>query len=222
VAEERSLNINEIFFSIQGEGTRTGLPCTFVRLQGCGLRCSWCDTPYALANREVGLKAVPFEEIRDRIESWPCRFVEFTGGEPLEQPQVHQLMKELLDDGYQVAVETGGHVDISSCDPRVIRIVDMKPPGSGMSRRNRYENLDVISQQDEIKFVCASLEDYYWSRDLIISHDLTFRAAAVLISPAFGNIEPLDLVEAILTDGLPIRFQLQMHKYIWHPEERGV
>ena len=219
---ERSLNINEIFFSIQGEGTRAGLPCIFVRLQGCGLRCSWCDTPYALANRGEGLQGVPFEEIRTRIESWPCRFVEFTGGEPLEQPQVHQLMTELLDDGYQVAVETGGHVDISACDPRVIRIVDMKPPGSGMTRRNRYGNLDHITSKDEVKFVCASLEDYYWSRDLIVAHDLTSRTAAVLISPVFGSIEPLPLVEAILKDGLPIRFQLQMHKYIWHPEERGV
>ena len=218
---ERTLRVNEIFFSIQGEGTRAGLPCIFVRLQGCGLRCSWCDTPYALANRGEG-EVLSFEEIRTRIESHPSRFVEFTGGEPLEQPQVHQLMTELLDDGYEVAVETGGHVDISACDPRVIRIVDMKAPGSGMTRRNRYENLDHITRQDEVKFVCASLEDYYWSRDLIREHDLTSRSAAVLISPVFGNIEPLTLVEAILKDGLPVRFQLQMHKFIWHPDERGV
>lgn len=218
---ERRLRVNEIFYSIQGEGTRAGLPCIFVRLQGCGLRCSWCDTPYALENRGGG-EVMSFEEIRRQIESWPCRFVEFTGGEPLEQPAVHTLISELLDDDYTVAVETGGHVDIGPCDRRTIRIVDMKAPGSGMSKRNRYDNLALLTHQDEVKFVCASLEDYEWSRNLIIEHDLISRAGAVLISPVFGNIEPLTLVEAILKDGLDVRFQLQMHKFIWHPEERGV
>lgn len=163
-----------------------------------------------------------FQEIRERIDSWPCRFVEFTGGEPLEQPAVHALITELLDDGYTVAVETGGHVDISVCDPRLIRIVDMKAPGSGMTKRNRYENLAHLTRQDEVKFVCASLEDYHWARDLILEHDLTNRVGEVLISPVFGNVEPRHLVEAILNDGLQVRFQTQMHKQIWDPNARGV
>ena len=217
----RTLNLNEIFFSIQGEGTRAGLPCIFVRLHGCGLRCSWCDTPYALSHREGG-EMKTFEEIREEIERFPSRFVEFTGGEPLEQPNVHALMRELLDDGYTVAVETGGHVDVGACDERVIRIVDMKAPGSGMTKKNRYENLDLLGPRDEVKFVCASMEDYRWSRDLIRAHNLSDRVAAVLISPVFGNIDPIDLVEAILSDGLNVRFQLQMHKFIWEPDRRGV
>ncbi len=220
-SDVRALLISEIFFSVQGEGSRAGLPCIFVRLHGCGLRCSWCDTPYALDHREGG-RIMSFEEISERLDSWPCRFVEFTGGEPLEQPAVQTLMTELLDDGYTVAIETGGHVDVTTCDPRIIRIVDMKAPGSGMTKRNRYENLAHLTPRDEVKFVCASLEDYHWSRDLILEHDLANRVGEVLISPVFGSIEPLDLVEAILKDGLPVRFQIQMHKQIWDPNARGV
>ena len=217
----QELKVNEIFFSIQGEGSRAGLPCIFVRLHGCGLRCSWCDTPYALDNR-VGGVMMSFEEIRERIESWPSTFVEFTGGEPLEQPALHGLIAELLDDGYTVALETGGHVDISTCDPRLIRIVDMKAPGSGMTKRNLYENLNHLREEDEVKFVCASIEDYRWARELIGEYDLTTRTGSVLISPVFGEIEPIELVEAILKDGLNVRFQTQMHKQIWDPDERGV
>ena len=217
----RELKINEIFFSIQGEGSRAGLPCIFVRLHGCGLRCSWCDTPYALDNR-LGGTVMSFREIREKIEAWPCTFVEFTGGEPLEQPALHTLITELLDDSYTVAIETGGHVDISSCDPRLIRIVDMKAPGSGMTKRNLYSNLQQVTERDEVKFVCASIEDYHWARALIQEHDLTTRAGSVLISPVFGAVEQVELVEAILKDGLNVRFQTQMHKQIWDPDERGV
>lgn len=217
----RHLKLSEIFFSIQGEGTRAGLPCIFVRLHGCGLRCSYCDTPYALDHREGG-EWRSFEEIRAEIARHPTRFVELTGGEPLEQPEAHQLMRELLDDGYTVAVETGGHIDISTCDPRIIRIMDLKTPSSGMAKKNRYENIDHLTRQDEVKFVCGSIEDYEWARDLILRHDLTERAGAVLISPVFGRVEPIELVNRMLEDGLQARFQLQLHKFVWDPDARGV
>lgn len=219
--QPRHLKVSEIFFSIQGEGTRAGLPCIFVRLHGCGLRCSYCDTPYALDHR-VGGEWMSFQDIRRRIEEYPCRFVEFTGGEPLEQPEVYPLMDELLEDGYTVAVETGGHIDIGACDPRVIRIVDLKTPSSGMMKRNRYENIPLLTTRDEVKFVCGSIEDYEWARDLIREHDLVNRVGSVLISPVFGAVKPVELVEHILADGLNVRFQLQMHKFVWDPEKRGV
>lgn len=217
----RHLKLNEIFFSIQGEGTRVGMPCTFVRLHGCGLRCSYCDTPYALDHR-IGGEWKSFEEITAEIRRHPTRFVEFTGGEPLEQPEVHELMRELLEQGYTVAVETGGHIDISTCDPRVIRIMDLKTPSSGMMKRNRMENIPHLNRNDEVKFVCGSREDYEWTREVIHSHDLSARAGAILISPVFGSIEPLTLVQWILEDGLDVRFQLQLHKLVWEPDTRGV
>jgi 7-carboxy-7-deazaguanine synthase len=217
----RQLKLSEIFFSIQGEGLRAGMPCTFVRLHGCGLRCSYCDTPYALDHRDGG-EWRSFEEITAEVRKHPTRFVEFTGGEPLEQPEVHQLMRELLDEGYTVAVETGGHIDISTCDPRVIRIMDLKTPSSGMMKRNLYQNIPHLTAQDEVKFVCGSHEDYEWSREIIRQYDLSNHVAAILISPIFGEIEPVELVNRILEDGLDVRFQLQMHKFIWEPDRRGV
>jgi 7-carboxy-7-deazaguanine synthase len=219
--QPRHLKLSEIFFSIQGEGTRAGVPCIFVRLHGCGLRCSYCDTPYALDHR-VGGEWRSFEEIAGEVRRHPARFVEFTGGEPLEQPEVHELMRELLDEGYTVAVETGGHCDIAACDPRVIRIMDLKTPSSGMMKRNRMENIPHLTRHDEVKFVCGSREDYEWARAIIIEHNLTERVGAILISPIFGSIEPVDLVGWILEDGLDVRFQLQMHKFIWEPNARGV
>jgi 7-carboxy-7-deazaguanine synthase len=217
----RHLKLNEIFFSIQGEGTRAGMPCVFVRLHGCGLRCNYCDTLYAIDHREGG-EWRSFEEITEAIDRYPTRFVEFTGGEPLEQPEANVLMRELLDAGYTVAVETGGHVDIATCDPRVIRIVDLKTPSSGMLKRNRMQNIEHLTTLDEVKFVCGSIEDYEWMRDIVREHALPARVAAVLVSPVFGAIEPVALVERILEDGLDVRFQLQMHKFIWEPEARGV
>ncbi|MBS1912208.1 MAG: radical SAM protein [Bacteroidetes bacterium] len=217
----RHLKLSEIFFSIQGEGTRAGMPCTFVRLHGCGLRCTYCDTPYALDHR-VGGDWKSFEEIVHEIQRHPTRFVEFTGGEPLEQPEVHTLIRELLDAGYTVAVETGGHVDISACDDRVIRIMDLKTPGSGMTKRNRMENIQHLTMHDEVKFVCNSVEDYEWARDIIRTHELDNRVAAVLISPVFGAVEPVELANRILADGLDVRFQLQLHKFVWDPDTRGV
>ncbi|MBL7988626.1 MAG: radical SAM protein [Chlorobi bacterium] len=215
------LKLSEIFFSIQGEGTRAGLPCVFVRLHGCGLRCSYCDTPYALDHRTGGTW-MSFDEIFTQVRCHPARFVEFTGGEPLEQPEVHPLMQQFLAEGYTVAVETGGHIDIGQCDARVIRIMDLKTPDSGMAKRNRLANLDLLTKQDEVKFVCASRGDYQWAREIIRQHRLPERVAAVLISPVFGSIQPVQLVEWILADGLDVRFQLQMHKFIWDPQARGV
>lgn len=215
------LKVNEIFFSIQGEGSRAGAPCVFVRLHGCGLRCVWCDTPYALDHRNGGTW-MGFEQILRKIESHPARFVEFTGGEPLEQPELHPLMTRLVYGGWAVAVETGGHVDISACDPRVIRIVDFKAPGSGMMKMNRLENIELLSDRDEVKFVCASIADYEWARDFIHTYQIARRVAATFISPAFGAIDPIALVERILRDGLDVRFGLQLHKFIWDPETKGV
>ncbi len=216
-----TLKLSEIFFSIQGEGVRAGIPCTFVRLHGCGLRCSYCDTPYALDHRTGG-EWKSFEEIITEIEKHPTRFIEFTGGEPLEQPEVHPLITLLLDRGYTVAVETGGHIDISTCDPRTVRIMDLKTPSSGMMKKNRMENIELLTKLDEVKFVCGSHEDYEWMRDIVRRYDLSSRVAAVLVSPIFGAIEPVELVKRILEDGLDVRFQLQMHKFIWEPDMRGV
>lgn len=219
--QPRHLKLNEIFFSIQGEGTRAGLPCIFIRLHGCGLRCSYCDTPYALDHR-VGGEWRSFEEITAEIRRYPVRFVEFTGGEPLEQPEVHELIRELLNEGYTVAVETGGHIDISTCDPRLIRIMDLKTPSSGMMKRNRMENIPHLNGRDEVKFVCGSREDYEWTREIVRTHDLSSKVASVLVSPVFGSVEPVELVQWILEDGLDVRFQLQLHKFVWEPDTRGV
>lgn len=216
----RHIKISELFFSIQGEGTRAGLPCFFVRLHGCGLRCSYCDTPYALNHKEGGTW-LSFEQIKQEIKKYKTNFVEFTGGEPLEQPEVNLLISELLSE-YTVAVETGGHVDISGCSPKAIRIVDIKTPSSLMMKKNRYENIELLTENDEVKFVCGSLEDYDFAKNVIEKYNLTNRVGCVIISPVFGKIEPVELVNNILKDGLDVRFQLQMHKFIWHPETRGV
>lgn len=214
-------NVNEIFYSVQGEGSRAGLPCVFVRLQGCKLRCTWCDTPYALDHR-VAAHSMSANDIENAISQYSCSFVEFTGGEPLEQPAVIPFMKTLCDKGYTVAVETGGHVDISELDPRIVRIVDVKCPDSKMSTLNRFENLDLLQPNDEVKFVIASRADYEWAREIVQQHNLVHRVASVLMSPAFGIVEYLQLVTWILEDALPVRFQIQMHKHIWSPETRGV
>lgn len=216
-----TFNVSEIFHSIQGEGTRAGLPCTFIRLQGCKLRCVWCDTPYALDKRQVEHE-MSEEQIIAEIERIGCPFVEFTGGEPLEQPLVVPLMSKLCDMGYAVAVETGGHVDISGIDERVVRIMDVKCPDSRMSTLNRWENLDVLRANDEVKFVLASREDYDFARGIVERHDLTARTAAVLFSCVFGTVDFRTVAEWILQDGLNVRFQLQLHKFIWDPNQRGV
>ncbi len=214
-------NVNEIFYSVQGEGTRAGMPCLFIRLQGCALRCVWCDTPYALDHREEA-RVMTGAEIVAAIAEVGCPFVEFTGGEPLEQPAVVPLMAHLCDLGYTVAVETGGHVNIDVLDPRVIAILDVKCPDSRMESRNRLDNLRVLRPHDEVKFVIASRRDYDYAREIVRAYELETRVAAVLMSCVFGSVPFVDLVEWILADKLRVRFQLQMHKFIWSPETRGV
>lgn len=218
---ELHFRLNEIFYSIQGEGTRAGMSCVFVRLHGCALRCAWCDTKYAIDKREGGVE-ISGDEILREVRKFGCNFVEFTGGEPLEQFNVFPLMKYFCDAGLTVAVETGGHIDTELCDERVIRIIDMKCPSSKMTKLNLYKNLKILRPHDEVKFVVGSLEDYEWARDCINKYELGKRCAAVLISPVFGTVEFREIVEWILSDKLPARFQLQMHKFIWHPEKRGV
>ena len=215
------LKISEIFHSIQGEGSRAGLPCVFVRLHGCGLRCLWCDTPYALDHREGG-EMINTADVLSRIAAFRCDFVELTGGEPLEQEEVFPFLTELCEQGYTVAVETGGHVDIARVDPRVTVIMDVKCPDSGMSKKNRPGNLDYLKPTDEVKFVIASHEDYEWTRAFIAREQLLRRCGEILLSPVFGAIEPRDLAGWVLRDHLPVRLQLQMHKFIWSPDARGV
>lgn len=224
-----TLRINEIFFSIQGESSHAGRPCVFVRLSGCHLRCTYCDTAYAF--REGGTREIA--DIIEEVRRHPTRLVEITGGEPLLQARVHELMRELCDLGYTVLIETSGACPIADCDPRVIRILDLKTPGSGECARNDLGNLDNLRPDDEVKFVVLDRADYEWARDLAREHDLFARCRAVLFSPVFeqaGNddirgargLPPADLAAWILEDGLDARMQLQMHKHIWDPQARGV
>lgn len=213
-----TLTINEIYRSIQGESTWAGLPCVFVRLTFCDLRCTYCDTAYAFY---AGAKmALP--KIVEQVLAFDCSLVEITGGEPLLQRNVVPLMKELCDSGKTVLIETSGAHDISGIDPRVHRIMDLKTPGSGESERNRYPNIAHLTARDEVKFVIGSREDYLWSKEKIVEFDLIQRCGTVLFSPIFGRIAPSAIVEWLLEDNLKVRFQLQMHKFIWSPEAKGV
>jgi 7-carboxy-7-deazaguanine synthase len=213
-----TLTINEIYRSIQGESTWAGLPCVFVRLTFCDLRCTYCDTAYAFY---AGAK-MPLPEIIQRVLAFDCPLVEITGGEPLLQRNVQPLMTELCDRGKTVLIETSGAHDISEIDPRVHRIMDLKTPGSGESPRNRYENIAHLTVRDEVKFVIGSREDYLWSKQKIDEFDLIGRCGTVLFSPIFNRIDPREIVEWLLEDNLKVRFQLQMHKFIWAPETKGV
>lgn len=215
---EATLTVNEIYFSIQGESTWAGWPCVFVRLTFCDLRCSYCDTEYAFYD---GTKRT-LPEIVDAVRAFKCQLVEITGGEPLLQKNVLPLMTMLADAGSTVLLETSGAHDISLVDARVHRIMDLKTPGSGECERNRFSNIDHLTQRDEVKFVIGSREDYEWSRDKVLRYNLAERCRAVLFSPIFGRIDPREIVEWILADNLRVRFQLQMHKFIWSPTKRGV
>ena len=215
------LNVSEIFYSIQGEGSRAGLPCVFVRLQGCGLRCAWCDTPYALDYAAGGARKTA-DAVLAEVARFACRFVELTGGEPLEQDACLPLLTRLCDEGYTVAVETGGHVDISRVDPRVFVIMDLKCPGSGMEKKNRWSNLEYLKPTDELKFVVRDRADYEWTREAVQGRDLRSVCRELILSPVFGELPHRDLAGWILADALPVRMQLQMHKYIWDPAARGV
>jgi 7-carboxy-7-deazaguanine synthase len=212
------LTINEIFHSIQGESTHTGRPCVFVRLTACDLRCSWCDTPYAF---HEGRKMTIDQVIAD-VAAFECPVVEITGGEPLLQPDVYPLMQQLLDRGHTVMLETGGHRSIENVPTGVIRIVDVKCPGSGEVEKNDWSNLDRLTPADEVKFVIADRRDYEFARDVVGRHGLADRCAAVLMSPVHGVLPARELAAWILADRLPVRLQLQAHKYIWDAQTRGV
>jgi 7-carboxy-7-deazaguanine synthase len=216
-----TLTINEIFYSIQGESTFAGQPCVFVRLTGCDLRCTYCDTEYAFYEG----KRRSLDEIVAEVEKHPCRLVEVTGGEPLLQKRVHKLMSRLADDGYTVLIETSGAHDIALVDARVHRIMDLKCPSSGECERNRRENLALLGVRDEVKFVIGSAEDYAWAKAQVLAGipGWADRVNAILFSPVFGKMTPLDLATRVMADALPrVRMQLQMHKLIWEPNQRGV
>ena len=212
------LTINEIFHSIQGESTHTGRPCVFVRLAACDLRCSWCDTQYAFYE---GTKR-SVDEVAQEVVGFECGLVEITGGEPLLQRDVYPLMTRLLDSGLTVMVETGGHLSIEEVPAQVIRIVDVKCPGSGESHRNDWTNMDRLVATDEVKFVLKDRADYEFACDVVARYGLIGRVAAVHFSPVHGVLESKQLAEWILGDRIEVRLQLQVHKYIWDPSTRGV
>ena len=210
VSAATTLRVTEIFHSLQGETSRTGLPTVFVRLTGCPLRCGYCDTAYAFHGGE----SLTLDEILSRVAAHGARYVTLTGGEPLAQKGCLALLDELCDAGYSVSLETSGALDIGGVDPRVARIVDLKAPGSGEHERNRWENLGLLTGHDELKFVLASREDYDWAVSACRQHRL-FERCPVLFSPVQGQLDPALLAQWILDDRLPLRFQLQLHKLLW-------
>ncbi len=212
------LTINEIFYSIQGESTYAGRPCVFVRLTACDLRCSWCDTAYAF---HEGSKR-SLDDVLDEVDRYGCPLVEVTGGEPLLQEGVYDLMQSLVDRGRTVLLETGGHRSTGRVPETVVTILDVKCPGSGEAAKNDWSNLERLRPQDEVKFVVKDREDYEYARDVIVRHDLGTRAAAIHLSPVHGMLNPRTLSEWTLADHLPVRVQLQIHKFIWDPATRGV
>ena len=205
-----ALRISEIFYSLQGEAARAGLPTVFVRLTGCPLRCVWCDTVYSF----TGGEAASIESVLAEVGKYPAKQVCVTGGEPLSQKECLPLLTALCDAGYDVSLETSGALDIAAVDPRVSRIMDLKAPDSGESDKNLWANLEFLNNRDEIKIVIASRADYEWARAVLEDKQLT-KCCPVLFSPAQGQIEAADLARWILEDGLPIRFQLQLHKLLW-------
>ncbi len=206
----KRIRISEIFFSLQGEASRVGLPTVFVRLTGCPLRCSYCDTDYAFQGGELFSVAA----IVGQVKSYPTRHVTVTGGEPLAQKTCHELLSALCDAGFDVSLETSGALDIEGVDSRVSRIVDLKTPASGEVDRNYWRNLALLTPRDEVKFVIADQADYNWAKAILETHSL-HRLCPVLFSPVWGQIEPADLAEWILRDGLPVRLQVQLHKLLW-------
>ena len=212
------LTINEIFYSVQGESSYAGRPCVFVRLTACDLRCSWCDTPYAFY--EGSKRSV--DTVLAEVEQFRCNLVEVTGGEPLLQPDVYPLMEGLLASGRTVLLETGGHRSTARVPPDVVTILDIKCPGSGESDKTDWANIERLRTHDEVKFVIKDRVDYEYARDVIARHDLAQRAAAIHFSPVHGVMDARTLAEWVLADSLPVRVQLQLHKYIWDPATRGV
>lgn len=212
------LKVNEIYYSVQGESTYAGLPCVFIRLTFCNLRCTYCDTEYAFYDG----KDISITQIVEEVKKYNCKLVEITGGEPLVQmDECLGLMKQLCDDGFEVLIETGGSLPIKDIDERVKVIMDLKCPSSGMEKKNLYENINYLKHEDELKFVIGNREDYDWTVAVIKKYNLENKCK-ILFSVVFGKLEPVQLVNWILENKLNVRFQLQMHKIIWHPERKGV
>jgi 7-carboxy-7-deazaguanine synthase len=213
------MRITEIFYSIQGESSFAGLPCVFVRLTWCNLRCSWCDSEYTF----TGGEEMSVDEVMEKIRGYACDLVEITGGEPLVQKrECVELSRRLCDEGYTVLVETGGSLDAGALDPRAIKILDVKLPGSGESHRNYWANLERLNPRDEIKFVIKDRADFDYALEVIDKYKLNDREPRVLFSPVWGDLELKDLAEWVLESGRFGRMQLQLHKYIWGPDVKGV
>ena len=212
------LTVYEIYQSVQGESTHVGRPCVFVRLAACDLRCSWCDTPYAF----TGGKKMSVDDVLSSAAAFSARLIELTGGEPLLQKDAIALMERLIASGWEVLLETGGHLPIDEVPDAVVAIVDVKCPGSGEAGKMHWPNLDQLSPHDEVKFVIKDRADFDYAVDVIRRHDLTPRVAAVLLSPVHGVLPPATLTGWLLESGIDARLQLQAHKYIWSPETRGV
>ena len=210
MTETTRLRITEIFYSLQGESSRVGLPTVFVRLTGCPLRCGYCDTAYAFSGGEW----LDIDNILQQVAAYQPRYVCVTGGEPLAQKGAFVLLQALCDASYQVSLETSGAMDIAAVDARVSRVVDLKTPGSGELDRNLYQNIDLLTEQDEVKFVITDRRDYDWACSQLDRYRLNERCS-VLFSPVHGELEPVQLAEWILQDRLPVRFQIQLHKYLW-------
>ena len=210
MSDSPRLRITEIFFSLQGESATVGYPTVFVRLTGCPLRCGYCDTEYAFKGGEW----MTLPDILEKVAGYDTRYVTVTGGEPLAQPDCIPLLQQLCDAGYRVSLETSGALDMSAVDPRVIKVMDLKTPGSGEVERNHYENIPVLQSHDEVKFVICNRADYDWSVDMLRQHDLAKRCA-VLFSPSQGELEATELANWILQDQLPVRMQIQLHKLLW-------
>ncbi|HVN81490.1 MAG TPA: radical SAM protein [Terriglobia bacterium] len=211
------MKVHEIYRSIQGESSYSGLPCVFVRLTYCNLRCSYCDTAYAFYDG----KDLTVDEVLAEVSTHGTPLVEITGGEPLLQKEVYPLMDRLIGSGYTVLLETSGSLEIGGVSLKVVKIMDLKCPSSGECHRNLYSNIEKLQPHDEIKFVIGNQEDYLWMKEIISKYSLAGRFT-LLLSTVFNKIEPCQVVEWMLRDQLPMRFQLQMHKYIWDPEARGV
>ena len=212
------LTVNEIFYSIQGESTYAGRPFVFVRLTACDLRCSWCDTPYAFFEG----RKVSVDDVMKAVECHGCPLVEITGGEPLLQEDVYPLIDRLLADGKTVLIETGGHLSVARVPAAVVKVMDLKCPGSGEADRHDWSNMDRLTRQDQVKFVIKDRVDYEYARDVIGRYDLDGRCAATLFSPVHGVLDQKTLTTWVLEDRLPVRVQLQLHKYIWGSAARGV
>jgi 7-carboxy-7-deazaguanine synthase len=216
---DRSLRITEIFLSIQGESSHAGRPCSFVRLTGCPMRCTWCDSEYTF----TGGERVSFDDIFARLDEYGCGLVEVTGGEPLAQKNAFPFINELCERGFEVLVETGGYVSTETLDPRAAVILDVKCPASGEAERNHWPNLERLrADSDEVKFVVADLADWEFAREVIAKYDLFSRAKEILVSPVFGIPNLPEIAETVSRSGLPVRLNLQLHKYIWGPDVHGV